>query len=261
MKLNPLQQAIIDDNLEAVDQLKDSEWRFALDAHGFNPLELAELLGKTEIQRLLIVRKPKTIKIQLKDQETPSLCTVKEFESTFNITYNPFISFFSYEELEKIIDNCPYFLRYQWLFGKKDGWETSYQEILKNHLMAKTYIKWIDPVLEYGLFADADLPDKAFIGEYTGNIRQLDKKEPDINGYCFHYPTKCFSLNYYVIDALYEGNMLRFINHSEKPNLQPLWLVDRGVLHLVFIANQLITKGTELTFNYGKDYWKYRQKV
>lgn len=123
-----------------------------------------------------------------------------------------------------------------------------------------TFIKWINPILEYGLFTAADLPERSFIGEYTGVIRQIDKKHPDLNSYCFHYPTRFWSAKYFVIDSLHEGNASRFINHSNQPNLQPLWLVNRGVLHLIFIANQFIAKGAELTFNYGSDYWMRRKK-
>lgn len=258
MKLNPFQQAIIEDNPEAVSELINSEWRFINDKHGFSPLEIADLLGNIQIQKLLIGRRPKTIKIQLEDDPKPQLISVKKFDELFDLEFHPFLTFFSYEELSKVIKNLPYLFRYQWLFGKMDEYEALYKEKLETHLMAKTFIKWIDPAIGYGLCADMDLPAKAFIGEYAGLIREIDKENPELNGYCFHYPTKLFSYHYYVIDALEIGNELRFINHSETPNLQPLWINSKGLLHLVFITNQEIAKGTELTFNYGKDYWRKR---
>jgi len=255
MKLNPFQQAIIDNNYKGVSELIDSKWRFENDKNKFSPLEIADLLGSSEIQKLLISRKPKSIKLQLKDSSKPTLISVKKFEELFNLIYRPFLTFLTYEDLSKVIHNLPYFFRFQWLFGRRDELETLYGEKLERHLMVKTFIKFIDPVMEYGLFADMDLPAKTFIGEYTGFVREIDKHNPELNGYCFHYPTKLFSYRYYVIDAFQEGNELRFINHSKTPNLQPLWLLDKGLLHLVFIANQWIPKGSELTFNYGKDYW------
>jgi hypothetical protein len=261
MKLNPLQQAITENKQELVKELKSSTWSFEKDKYGFYPLEISDFLGFDEIQKLLIIRKPKSVKVQLKNQETPSVITVLEFEKLFNIRYAQTLLFSSYEDLTNTIQNCPYFFRYQWLFGKQDELESEYQRYVLKHLKAKTYIKWIDDVFEYGLFADIDLQPKSFIGEYTGLIREIDKKLPDLNPYCFHYPTKLFSYHYYVIDAETNGNNLRFVNHSDEPNLQPLWLVERGLLHLVFIANQFIPKGTELTFNYGKDYWRKRQKA
>lgn len=258
MNLNPFQQAIIEDDPQTVAELINSKWRFVDDKYGFSPLEIADLLGNIQIQKLLIARKPKSIKIQLKDDTKPELISVKKFEELFDLEFHPFLTFPSYEELEEVIHNLPYLFKYQWLFGKMDNLEGLYKEKLQAHLMAKTYIKWIDPAIEYGLFADMDLPENAYIGEYTGLIREIDKRNPELNGYCFHYPTKLFSYHYYVIDALKIGNELRFINHSETPNLQPLWINSKGLLHLVFITNQKIAKDTELTFNYGKDYWRKR---
>ena len=259
MKLNPLQTAILENNLDLVSELKDLKWRFENDKNGFSPLELSEFLGNEEIQKLFITRKPKTIRLQLKDQNSPSLITVQEFEKIFHLKYRRFLFFPSYETLIKTVNNCPYFFRFQWLLGKNDEQESFYQDLLLNGLTAKSYIKWVDPVKEYGLFASLDLEEKTFIGEYTGVIKQVDKKNPDLNPFCFHYPSKFFSYNYFAIDAKNEGNTLRFINHSDQPNLQPLWLVQKNVAHLVFIANQFIAKDTELTFNYGKDFWINRQ--
>ncbi len=260
-KLNPLQQAVIENNSQLVEELKDSKWRFEKDANGFDALDLSDLLSRDEIQKILMQRKPKTIRAQLKNSEEIKLLTKDEFKNIFNVTYRNFLTFSTYEDLKETIKNCPWFFKFQWLFGKNDEMESSYLEFALQGLKAKTIIKWINPVLEYGLFADTDLPEKAFIGEYTGIIRRIDKKDPDANPYCFHYPSKYFSFKYFVIDALNEGNSLRFINHSDKPNLQPLWLVDKRLLHLVFIANQPIAKGTELTFDYGNDYWMKRNKI
>lgn len=249
--LNPLLQAIIENDIKRVVDLKDSKWRFEKDAYGFDAEDLSELLGREEIQKILIPRKPKTIKVQLKESSEIKLMTVEEFKEVFDVTYRSFLTFASYEDLEETIKNCPWFFKYQWLFGKADEMESNYLEFALQGLKAKTLIKWIDPNIGYGLFADTDLPEKAFIGEYTGLLKRIDKKNPDANPYCFHYPTKYFSFKYFVIDALNEGNSLRFINHSDKPNLQPIWLVDKRLLHLVLIAKQPISKGTELTFNYG----------
>jgi SET domain-containing protein len=63
------------------------------------------------------------------------------------------------------------------------------------------------------------------------------------------------------VDALQEGNVTRFINHSNVPNLEPRCFVERGLLHQVFMARQKISKGTQLTFDYGNDYWIRRQKI
>jgi len=256
--MNPLQQAIINGEKDVVETYKHSSYADALDPLGFSPLELAKLLGKQEIQKILMPKKPLSIKVQLKD-EPIKLMTKRAFEEHFHLKYRSCLTFTSYEQLKEAVKNCPYFFKLQWIFGSDDALEVSYKEKLEAAALAKIIVKWVDPTFQYGLFADADLEEKAFIGEYAGVMRRIDKKHPDLNGYCFHYPTKFFSLHYAVIDALLEGNLMRFINHSDSPNVQPLWLYDKGLLHLVFIANRLIKQGEQLYFNYGKDYWLKRK--
>lgn len=260
--LNPLHKAIAEDHPEIVKQLKDSEWKNQVDQYGFTSLELSQLLGHRKCEEFLQPHPLlSSFKVQFKDEISFSILNLKEFEKKFHVTYRPFLTFPSYRTLREVIRNCPYFFRFEWLFGGGSELEAHYQYQFSKGIFADTYIKWIDPQLGYGLFTAIDLPVKSFIGEYTGIVRQIDRNDSKLNGYCFHYPTRFWSTNYFVIDALHEGNLARFINHSSQPNLQPLWLVNRRLLHLVFIANQFIAKGTELTFNYGADYWLRRQKI
>jgi uncharacterized protein len=259
---NPLHKAVIEDHPEIIKQLKDSDWKNQVDQHGFTSLDLARLLGRRRCEELL--RQEATsfsFKVLLKGETSFSTLGLREFEKKFHLTYRPFLTFPSYQILQEVIQNCPYFFRFEWLLGSSSKLEVHYQSQLSKAVFADTYVKWTNPQLGYGLFTDVDLPEKSFIGEYTGIVRRIDKSDPKLNGYCFHYPTRFWSVNYFVIDALHEGNLARFINHSSQPNLQPLWLVNRRVLHLVFITNQFIAKGSELTFNYGADYWLRRQKI
>ena len=73
-------------------------------------------------------------------------------------------------------------------------------------------------------------------------------------------PTKFWSLQYFVMDAQNAGNELRFANHSDTPNIRPFCLIDRGLVHIGFFALRQIEVGEELTFDYGRAYWKYRKK-
>jgi SET domain-containing protein len=61
-----------------------------------------------------------------------------------------------------------------------------------------------------------------------------------------------------VIDAEEKGNFTRFINHSDEPNLTSRWIVVDGIYHVILFANQLIPKGTQLTYDYGPNYWSQR---
>lgn len=260
LKLTPLHLAVIEGNAKLVAQLKDSPWRFQLESNGFNPLELAQLLGQRQCQKLLTPIHSTLVKVQFKDQPTFSLIKIKEFEQIFKIIYRPFLTFSSYQCLEELIRLCPYLLRFEDLIFSNSEHEAFYQTQLSAGAIADVFIKWINPLVGYGLFAATPLPKNLFVGEYTGRIRRIDKSCPHLNGYCFHYPTRFWSLKYFVIDSLHEGNLLRFVNHSHQSNLQPLWLVNRGILHLILITKCSIDKGMELTFDYGPDYWIRREK-
>ena len=121
-------------------------------------------------------------------------------------------------------------------------------------------IRWIDKRLGYGVFANRDFESKEFIGEYIGLVRRLYRFQPENNPYCLQYPSLFFSFTPYMVDAQHQGNETRFLNHSYKPNLEMDILLDNGLMHIGFFTNQPISKGTQLTFNYGKDYWKTRER-
>lgn len=220
--LTPLHQAVIQDHPDLVRQLKKTNQENQIDKFGFTPLELAQLLGKRECENVLTAPIPhslKTFKVQFKEWSGISTINLREFEKKFHLTFRPYLTFSSYQELEKVIRNCPYFFRLEWLMGGSSQLEAHYQNQLSSGGCAATYIKWINAEYGYGLFTAEDLPEKSFVGEYTGIVRQVSRNHPKLNGYCFHYPTRFWSSNYFVIDALHEGNQTRFINHHPHPNL------------------------------------------
>lgn len=259
--LTPIHQAIIDDQPDLVRCFK-SAYKDEVDQYGFTPLELAQFLGRRQCEDQLkpTAHSHTMFKVQFKEMKSVSTIGLIEFEKKFHLVFRPFLTFPSYRELETVIRNCPYLLRLESFMGPRSQLEVDYQNKLQCGDFADTSIKWINSELGYGLFADEDLSEKSFVGEYTGIVRQVSRNHPKLNGYCFHYPTRFWSSNYFVIDALHEGNLTRFINHHAHPNLQPLWLVNRGLLHLIFITKQFIAAGSELTFNYGSDYWLHRKK-
>lgn len=223
---------------------------------GYTPLEWAYLLGRSKAAGILETRTPKLLKIDLGDglkKIDPS-----EFSHFFEAHYYPHLHFKTPQFLHQKLREAPLLISYTPVgYGvRKDG--KKYRQEIATGYVADTVIRWIDEEIGYGLFAGVDFREGDYIGEYTGNVRQVKRLYKDLNSYCFHYPTRWFSWNYTVIDSIDQGNETRFINHSEMPNLQPRWLYDRGLMHLVFIAAKFIPKGTQLTFNYGKDFWETR---
>jgi len=206
------------------------------------------LLNQTE-QNLPLP--PATIKLQRKSEMEPSVVTLDHFEYLFDIKYRSTLCFASNASLQEVINHCPFILRCPRIVTENYELTTLYKKELDNATLAPVYVKWIDNTLQYGLFADADIEEGTFIGEYVGLIHRLYHHHPVGNNYCFQYPSKWWSWHYFVIDALGEGNLTRFINHNNEPNLRPACLVEDQLLHQVFIARSKILKDTELTFHYG----------
>lgn len=183
------------------------------------------------------------------------------FETLFHIHYLSNLKFASQAFMQKVISQCPYLLRNKWTGEQNLQLGQIYRGYIAAGYLADVSIRWIDPTMGYGLFAETTLPKGAYVGEYTGVVRQLHRLNPDPNAYSFHYPTKFWSLRYLIIDALLEGNELRFANHSDHPTMEPACAVERGLLHLLFFTKREVLPGEQLTFHYGSDFWRRRERT
>lgn len=260
--LPPLHQAIIEGDLTAVKKLQTDHAALTVtDQLGFTALELAGMLNRRSAASIIDPAYRHRIKAIPKGKNSLLDLSESEFKQSYHVTYAAHPVFPSYEELKRVLANCP------WVLAKSPFGEENRQlaiefaSQLKAGRCTDISIRWIDEQLGYGVFAEADLPKGTFIGEFTGLVRQLSRKTPTHNPYCFHYPTRFWSWNYYAIDALDVGNETRFINHSDRPNLQPLCLCERRLLHIIFTAKDPIKTGTQLTYDYGRDFWKTREKI
>lgn len=132
------------------------------------------------------------------------------------------------------------------------------REIEASYLPAVS-VRFIHEDVGYGLFAEEALSPGAYVGEYTGIVRRNDRRyfEP-LNNYCYEYPVPDEIGRSFVLDAT-AGNLTRFINHSSTPNLKPAYAFYDGLYHLIFLAICPIEKGSQLTYDYGPNYWYVRQ--
>ncbi|MBA3958167.1 MAG: SET domain-containing protein-lysine N-methyltransferase [Parachlamydiaceae bacterium] len=214
----------------------------AINKWGFTALEWARLLGNEE--------SPHTSKVVLPRYKRTVDLNPKQFQTTFGARYLRHSHFESEARLEEVLRNCPLLIK--WLGTANREYARQYKKEIATGHVAEVIIRWIDDEIGYGLFADADLPEGAFVGEYTGVIRRIYRKAPDSNPYCMHYPTKWWSLKYFAIDSSTEGNELRFVNHSRsQANLQPLCAMERNLLHWIFVTTCEVNKGEQLFFDYG----------
>jgi SET domain-containing protein len=101
-----------------------------------------------------------------------------------------------------------------------------------------------------GLFAIKPIKKNEYIATYRG--RKVDNDEAnrlDSRGSKY-----LFELNsLWTIDGSPRWNIARYINHSCRPNAKPVGR--RG--GIVFRAMRLIEPGEEITFDYGKTYYRF----
>ncbi len=96
-----------------------------------------------------------------------------------------------------------------------------------------------------GLFAEEEIQKGVCIIEYTGRV--LDKKESEeSNGrYLFEVNARK------TIDGNIRSNRARYINHSCRPNCEVF--IRQGKVFV--FSHKRIKAGTELSYDYGKEYF------
>jgi len=118
-------------------------------------------------------------------------------------------------------------------------------------------VRFVEENVGYGLFAEEDLLEGAFLGEYVGEVRKNDDHF-FISDYLYTYPLCDEIGRNFVIDAI-KGTLTRFVNHSFAPNLVAQYAFVDGVYHMILITLKPIVRGEQLMFNYGKKYWYVRE--
>jgi len=101
-----------------------------------------------------------------------------------------------------------------------------------------------------------DVAEKGeFVAEYVGEMINQDECESRGRVYDKSKMSYMFTLNdEYILDAARFGGIIRFANHSSKPNCQVKILLVNGDHRIGIYAKQRIEKGEELFFDYGKDF-------
>ena len=101
-----------------------------------------------------------------------------------------------------------------------------------------------------GLFAVKPIKRRAYIATYRGRritTEEADRREARGARYMF-------TLNsLWSVDGSPRWNVARYINHSCKPNAEPV--KRRG--WMVIVALRRIEPGEEITYDYGREYFQY----
>ncbi len=136
---------------------------------------------------------------------------------------------------------------------------TYFQFELLHETLPDVSLRWINDRMGWGLFAERDFKPMEFIAEYSGLVRSRRSSDRH-NAYCFEYILTPDAPTPYLIDAQDQGGLSRYINHSDTPNLTSALATIDQVSHVVLYTNQPVMKNTQLCYDYGLDYWKYRKK-
>lgn len=131
-----------------------------------------------------------------------------------------------------------------------------YKEIVSPSF-SSVFLRKINPSIGWGVFAARCLKPREYIAEYTGVIRKR-RRSDHYNAYCFEYMAEPGRLTSFIIDAKERSGIARYINHSEKPNLEPMLATIGLQTHLILLTTRAIQVGEQLCYDYGPAYWKKR---
>lgn len=180
--------------------------------------------------------------------------SLAEFEKLTGARYIPNLEFDSnlFSKIAAKMGKLQMSIRQVW-FGKY------FEKELLGKKEADVVIKWIDERFGFGVFANRDFGPMEFIAEYVGFVRQ--RKGSDLqNSYCFEYAYTLEETSTYTIDAMEQGGLSRYINHSEEPNLTSALATLNQISHIVLHTNRKVVKGEQLCYHYGPDYWADRSR-
>lgn len=96
-----------------------------------------------------------------------------------------------------------------------------------------------------GLFAGEDIPKHACIIEYVGRPISEEEKYSSKSRYLFEVNSKL------TLDGKPKINKAGYINHACKSNAEPIIHNKR----IYIFATRNIAKGSEITYDYGKEYF------
>lgn len=134
-----------------------------------------------------------------------------------------------------------------------------FKKEIEEQPLPKVSIRWINPTVGWGVFAERDFNKMHFIAEYGGTVRRK-RSSDDKNAYCFEYVVAQGHATPYNIDAEVQGGLARYINHSDRPNLQSTLATFEGISHVILIVKEPVKAGEQLCYDYGDDYWRHRPK-
>lgn len=185
------------------------------------------------------------------DESYPKSFSIHEIERIFKIKYTPFIFFESYYAFSKVQYYCKKFEA-----PREALWAGAfYKKEIEAGYIAPVYIAWTGNKKKWGLFSSQFIGKESFIGEYAGRVELISAFFNNLTPYSFHYPLPFECLLWFTINPAKYGNETRFMNHSDNPNCRSVVMFHQGIYRIGICALRDISRGEELTFDYGLTVW------
>jgi len=137
-----------------------------------------------------------------------------------------------------------------------------YGDLIRSGYRPLLEVRDAGPGIGLGLFALEPLAVDDLVGEYTGVLQASADAPPDekvdghyLSDYAWNYPDELPDGSEFEVNALKEGNELRFANHSRTPNMVVDHTLVDGIFVTFFRVIRTVTNGEQLTVDYGEEYW------
>lgn len=225
---------------------------------GMTPIDLAYFLDRKHFLPLLGVnQRAEPITIYRNSEQKMHQISLIEFERKLGMKYIDYLEFEHPDYLKWNLSKSRKQLKKQ-NTRKMNRWTLAlHKKAILNPKYNHIYIRYVNSSIGYGIFAKQDLPALTYVGEYTGIITRRRSKRTRFNDYVFGYMAGPKNTPF-IIDAKKKGNFTRFINHSDSPNMNSRWVIVAGITRIIVFTNAFIRKGEQLTYDYGKYYWRSR---
>jgi hypothetical protein len=199
----------------------------------------------------------KTILIERGD--TQKKVSIEEFEQLMQISFLRTLTFESRAIHAKVLKKTEKLHKKGELSHQQLWFGSYFKQEMESLFIPDVVIRYINPILGWGIFANRDFRKMEFIAEYSGLLRKR-RRDDRSNAYCFEYTLASGVSTKYTIDAETQGGIARLINHSTNPNLLSALATKEGISHVILITSKPVEKGTQLSYDYGPDYWSKREK-
>lgn len=196
--------------------------------------------------------------IKIEKESLSELVSINDFEKLIGFEFLQTLRFESENLLSKIRSEIESLHKKGDLTVQQKWFGSYFKSEIQYPVIPDVFLKFINPEIGWGVFANRDFKKMECICQYSGVVRK-SKRADKTNAYCFEYTLTNGVKTPFTIDAQDAGGISRFINHSEKPNLQSSLATIDNLNYVLLIANSDLKKGQQLCYDYGPDYWEYRQ--